>query len=264
MSKGPHAWSLLSAAMASGMLSEQSFGAENVRAFTDGAPVTRTMTVKGTAAKTFVLLVITVALAAVGWNHAGRVIKATSGPGWLLGYFLLIALSVFAARRPKLALGLSLVYAVMMGLWMGAISRIYDQAYEGIVLQTLAATVGTFLVCLVLYTTRSVKVTGKFVMVLSAAIGGLLMLYVFGWIWSLFSGGPAFFDQLNGVGFAISVFACVLAALSLFVNFAIIEGGAAAGAPKGMEWYAAFGLLSTLVWLYLEILELIARTRARQ
>ncbi len=250
--------------MASGMLSEQSFGTENVRAYTGGAPITRTMTVKGTSAKTFVLLVITVCLAAVGWNHAARVIKATSGPGWLLGYFLLIGLSIFAARRPRLAVGLSLVYAVMMGLWMGAISHIYDQAYEGIVLQTLAATVGTFLVCLVLYTTRSVKVSGKFVMVLSAAIGGLFMLYLVGWIWSLFSGGPAYVNQLNGAGLAISVIACILAALSLFVNFAIIEGGAAVGAPKGMEWYAAFGLLSTLVWLYLEILELIARSRARQ
>ena len=99
---------------------------------------------------------------------------------------------------------------------------------------------------------------------LSAAIGGLMMLYLFGWIWSLFSGGPAFFNQANGVGIGISVVACVLAALSLFMNFAIIEGGAAVGAPKGMEWYAAFGLLSTLVWLYLEILELLAKTRANQ
>lgn len=250
--------------MSAGMLTEQSFGKENVQAYTGGKPVARTMTVKGTAAKTFVLLLITIGLAAIGWNHAGRVIKATSGPGWLIGYFLLIALSIFAARRPRLALVLSLVYAVMMGLWMGAISRIYDAAYDGIVLQTLAATVGTFLVCLVLYSTRSVKVTAKFAMVLSAAIGGLMMVYLFGWIWSLFSGGPAFFNQANGWGIGISVVACVLAALSLFMNFAIIEGGAALGAPKGMEWYAAFGLLSTLVWLYLEILELLAKTRANQ
>lgn len=250
--------------MASTMLNERSFSSENIRAYTGGAAVQRTMTVRGTAAKAFVLLAITVGFAVLGWNHAGRVIAAASGPSWLLGYFVLIALSIFAATRPKLAPILGLLYAVLMGMWMGAISRIYDAAYDGIVLQTLAATMGTFLVCLVLYSTRSVKVTPKFAMVLSAAIGGLLMLYFVGWLWSLFTPGPAFWQQANGVGIGISVVACVLAALSLFVNFAVIEGGAAAGAPKGMEWYAAFGLLSTLVWLYLEILELLAKTRARQ
>ena len=186
-------------------------------------------------------------------------LETTSGPAWLLGYFLLIALSIMAASRPRLALVLGLVYSVMMGLWMGAISRIYEQAYEGIVGQTLAATVGTFLVCLVLYSTRIVKVTSKFVMILGGAIGGLLMLYLFGWIWSWFTAGPAFYQQANGVGIAISVLACVLASMSLLANFAIIEGGAKARAPKGMEWYAAFGLVSTLVWLYLEFLELFAK-----
>jgi len=182
----------------------------------------------------------------------------------LLGYFLLIALTVVAASRPKLALPLGLIYSVMMGLWMGAISRVYDAAYEGVVAQALAATVGTFIVCLVLYSTRSVKVTSKFVMVLSAAIGGLMLLYFMGFMWSLFTPGPVFWQRATGVGITVSVIACVLAALSLFVNFAVIEGGAKAGAPKAMEWYAAFGLESTLVWLYLEILDLLAKTRARQ
>lgn len=249
--------------MAASMLNEQTFSQANIREYTAGVKVERTMTVGGTAIKAFALVILTVCFASVGWHHAGRVISASSGPGWLLGYFLLIALTIFAARRPKLALLLSIVYAVMMGLWMGAISRIYEAQYDGIVLQTLAATISTFVVCLVLYSTRQVKVTAKFAMVLGAAIGGLMLLYVFGFFWSLFTAGPAFYQQANGVGIGISVIACVLAALSLFMNFAIIEGGAAAGAPKGMEWYAAFGLLSTLVWLYLEILELLAKTRAR-
>ncbi len=250
--------------MPASMLNDDTFSREKVTAYTGGAPITRTMSVRGTAVKAFVLLFIAMWFAVLGWHHAGRVLETTSGPTWLLGYFLLIALSIMAATRPRLALVLGVVYSVLMGAWMGAISRIYEAAYDGVVAQTLAATVGTFLVCLVLYSTRAVKVTSKFVMVLSAAIGGLLMLYLFGFVWSLFTAGPAFYQRATGMGIAISVIACVLAALSLFVNFAIIEGGAKAGAPKGMEWYAAFGLVSTLVWLYLEFLELFAKAQARR
>jgi uncharacterized YccA/Bax inhibitor family protein len=250
--------------MASSMLNDQSFSRANVAAFTDGRAVERTMSVKGAAAKSFVLLAVAMGCASLGWNHAARVIATTSGPAWLLGYFLLIALSIAAASRPKLAMVLGFVYAIAMGFWMGGISRIYETAYDGVVLQTLVATVGTFIVCLVLYGTRAVRVSKKFVMVLSAAIGGLLMLYFFGWIWSLFTPGPAFYNTASGAGIAISVIACILAALSLFTNFAIIEGGAEAGAPKGMEWYAAFGLLATLVWLYLEFLTLFAKAQARR
>ena len=106
------------------------------------------MTVGGTVLKSLVLFVVTCAFAVVGWDHAARVIKATSGPSWLLGYFVLIALSFLAIANPRLAPIGGFVYAVLMGLWVGGISQVYEVAYDGIVAQALMATMAIVLVCL--------------------------------------------------------------------------------------------------------------------
>jgi len=219
------------------------------------AKATGAMTVGGTVSKTALLLVITVGFAVVGWNAAESVL--TTSP-WLLfgGFALLIGLSFAAAKNPKLAAPLGFIYAVLMGTWMGAISRVYEAAYDGIVLQAVGASIAVFLGCLILYGMRVVKVTAKFQAVVITATFGVLIFYLGAWILSLFG-----FDLLlggGGLAIAISVIICIIAALNLFLDFNFIEQGATVGAPKSMEWLGAFGLLATLVWLYLEILRLLA------
>jgi uncharacterized YccA/Bax inhibitor family protein len=107
-------------------------------------------------------------------------------------------------------------------------------------------------------------VTGKFVKIVLVATAGIALLYFVGWIFSLFGVDLLFWTQPNGIGIAISAGICLLAAANLLIDFAVIEGGVRSGAPKVMSWYAAFGLLTTLVWLYLEILRFLALLRASQ
>jgi len=247
--------------MAQQMINERTFSAESIRELSRGGAVPRRMSVWGTVLKTLVLFVLTCASAAVGWSRVGTVIRATSGPSWLLGYFVLIALSFLAIANPRLAPIGGLVYAVLMGLWVGAISKVYEVAYEGIVAQALLATMATVLVCLVLYAFGIVKVTRRFVLVVVAATLGIGLMYLVAWTLSIFGVSLLLWTDPSPTGIAISVVICVVAALNLFIDFAVIDQGVTNGAPSFMEWYSAWGLLATVVWLYLEVLYLLARLR---
>ena len=135
--------------------------------------------------------------------------------------------------------------------------------YDGIVGQALLATITVFIACLALYSLRAVRVTGQFVKVVVGATLGIALLYLFGWLFSLFGVDLLFIeDPGNPTGIAISLFISVVAALNLFIDFKVIEVGVKARAPNAMEWYSAFALLSTIVWLYVEVLRLIARLRS--
>ena len=247
--------------MAQQMINERTFSPEAIRDLSQGAEIPRRMSVGGTVFKTLVLFVLTCGFAAVGWDRAGTVIKATSGPSWLLGYMLLIALSFLAIANPRLAPIGGFVYALLMGLWVGAISKVYEEAYDGIVAQALLATMATVLVCLVLYMLGVVKVTRRFVLVVVAATLGIGVMYMTAWILSIFGVDLRFWTDPSSTGIVISVIICIVAALNLFIDFAVIDTGVANGAPKFMEWYSAWGLLATVVWLYLEVLYLLARSR---
>jgi uncharacterized YccA/Bax inhibitor family protein len=237
------------------MLNETTF------ARTEAKPAAHTMTIGGTVVRALFLLVVTAAFAAVGWRWAAHVLVG-SGLWFFLGYLLLIAITVAAAANPRLALPAGLLYGVLMGLWVGAISRVYETYYDGIVAQALIASLTTVVACLVLYTSRAFRLTAKRVRVIVVATLGVALLYFVGWIFSIFGVDLLFFtDPGNPVGIAISVVICIVAALNLMLDFGFIEAGVKAGAHKQMEWYSAFGLLSTIVWLYLEFLRLLARTR---
>ncbi len=246
--------------MAQQMISERAFSPETTAAL-GARPGGRVMTVGGTVAKSLILLFVTAGFAVVGWDHAGHVVRATAGPTWLIWYLVLIALSFLAIARPRIAPLGGFVYAVLMGLWVGGISRVYDAAYDGVVAQALLATMATVLVCLLLYLFGLVKVSRRFVLVVVASTFGIGILYLVGWILSLLGVGLRFWTDPTPAGIVISLVICVVAALNLFIDFAVIDGGAAAGAPTFMEWYAAWGLLATVVWLYLEVLYLFARLR---
>lgn len=245
------------------VLNEQTFAPATVRRV---APerVERRMSVNGTIAKALFLLIVTIGFAVLGWNWAANVL-VQSGLWFFLGYLLLIALTFAAVNNPRVAPIAGLLYAVLMGTWMGAISRVYEAYYEGIVGQALFASLAVFLATLLLYLVRAIRVTTRFVQVVVAATFALVLVYAFAWFLSIFGIDLLFWeDPGNPVGIAISLGIVLLAAANLFIDFAVIETGVKAGAPKAMEWFSAFGLLTTLVWLYLEVLRLLARVRAAQ
>ena len=245
------------------MLNDQTFAPAHVSSARAPAAA-RPMTLTGTIVKALALLVVAVLFGAVGWDVGLDWFSASSGGlWWLIGYFLLIGLTIAAASNPALALPTGLLYAVLMGFWMGAVSRVYEEEYDGIVTQALLASVSTFLACLLLYLNGNVRVTPKLTRTIVTATFGIFLMYLAGWILSLFGVDLLLITDPTPVGIALSVAICIVAALNLFLDFAVIEKGIAVGAPATMEWYAAFGLLATLVWLYAEILRLLALLRSR-
>jgi uncharacterized YccA/Bax inhibitor family protein len=241
------------------MLNEQTFSAP-VRSRVSNR--VETMNVGGTIVKAGFLVILTLGSAAVGWNFAADVV-VSSGLWFFLAYLGLLALTVAAAHNPRIAPAAGVLYALLMGTWVGAISRVYDTYYDGIVGQALMATITVFIACLLLYSLRAVRVTGRFVKVVVGATLGIALLYFIGWIMSIFGMDLLFIeDPGNPTGIAISIVISIVAALNLFIDFDFIERGVELGAPDAMEWYSAFALLSTIVWLYVEVLRLIARLRA--
>ncbi|MEP6625207.1 MAG: Bax inhibitor-1/YccA family protein [Acidimicrobiia bacterium] len=225
---------------------------------------TRTMTAGGTFAKTFILWAIVVAAAAFAWGKthipAFGEIKL---PGWtwpaLLVGFGLAMVTIF---KPKFAPITSPLYAVAEGLFLGVISKVYDAQWSGIVLQAVLATAAVFLVCLFLFSSGIVKVTKKFTFVVIAATAGIFVMYFATMIMSLFGADITFWNSPSPIGIAVSVVICIVAALNLFLDFEMIRQLSFSGAPKQMEWYGAFGLTVTMVWLYLEVLRLLSKLRS--
>ena len=245
--------------MASQMLSDQTFAGASA---TLGKEQTTagTMTLQGTIAKSLLLLVVALASGAFGWSKALDWFS-TTGLWWLLGYFLLIGLTIAAAQNPSLAMPVGFLYALMMGFWMGAVSRVYETVYDGIVAQALLASVSAFLVCLLLYLSGAVRATPKMTRLIITATLGIFVMYMAAWILSIFGVDLLLINQPNVWGIALSIGICIVAALNLFLDFAVIETGIERKAPAVMEWYAAFGLVVTLVWLYLEMLRLLSKGR---
>ena len=246
--------------MASQILNEKSFAPAAVQQATGGRQTAGTMTYGGVAIRAVFFLVLTAISAGFGWQAAANK-QPSSGMWFFLGYILLISLSLAAARNPRMAAVAGIFYALFMGFWMGSISHLYETYYDGIVGQALLASVATFLAALALYASRAIRVTRRFVQVVMVAMVGLLFTYLIGWIMSLFGADLLFWTQPNTLGIAISVGICLLAAANLLIDFAVIEGGVESSAPSVMAWFGAFGLLTTLVWLYLELLRLLALLR---
>ena len=222
----------------------------------------QTMTVVGTATATGVLLVLVLVTATVGWMMTS--VGDTKALPLALGAMIFGFVCAIVLRfKPTLAKVLAPIYALAEGFFLGVISRIYDAQYKGIVLQAVGATLAVFVVMLVLYKSRIIKVTDRFRRIVIMATMGLMAFYLISLVISLVGGNVSFLKSASPMGILFSVFAAGLAAMMLAVNFDTIERGVAAGWPKGMEWYCAFGMLATLVWLYLEILRLLAKLNRR-
>lgn len=225
----------------------------------------RTMTVSGTATATGVLLVLLLGSAVAGWAMT----EATPGqeakfPALAIGGVLLGFVCAIVLRfKPTFAKVLGPVYAIAEGFFLGAISKVYNDAYDGIVVQAVGATLAVFAVMLFLYKSKIIKVTDRFRRNIVMATMGLMAFYLISFVINLAGGTVPFINDATPMGILFSVLAAGLAAMMLAVDFDMIDRGVAAGWPKGMEWYCAFGLLATLVWLYLEILRLLAKLNRR-
>ena len=155
------------------------------------------------------------------------------------------------------------MYAIAEGFAVGAISKSYEAYQSGIVIQAVGATLGVVAVMLVLYRTRIIRVTDRFRQIITYATLGVMAFYLVSFVINLFGGGVPFFDKPNALGIVFSIGVSALAAMNLLLRFDFIEKGTKMGLSKDFEWYAAFGLLVTIVWLYLELLRLLGKLNQR-
>jgi uncharacterized YccA/Bax inhibitor family protein len=222
-----------------------------------------TMSANGTFAKTFFLWLLLVAGGAFGWSQVHvDPIGDVSFPGWIwIALLVAFGLAMACIFAPRTAPVTAPLYAVAEGVFLGAVSKVYETEWNGIVLQAVLATVAVFVVCLALYVSGAVKVTNKFIFVVITATAGIFLLYLASFLLSIFGVDLTFWNEPSALGIGISVVICFVAALNLFVDFEIIRRMVVAGAPKGMEWYGAFGITVTIVWLYLELLRLLSLLR---
>jgi uncharacterized YccA/Bax inhibitor family protein len=224
-----------------------------------------TMTVGGVAQTTGILFLLLMVGAFFGWSATTTSITGQAQlPGLAIGaIFVGFALAMLLAFKPMLAKFIAPIYAVVQGYFVGAISKAYESQWDGIVVQAAGATLGVFAVMLFLYRTRILKVTNRMRRIVIGATLGVAVFYGISLLINLFGGSVGFLSSTSGFSIAFSFFVAGLAAFNLALDFDFIERGAAAGMPKQVEWYAAFGILVTVVWLYLEILRLLAKLRER-
>nr|WP_217629839.1 Bax inhibitor-1/YccA family protein [Planococcus glaciei] len=222
----------------------------------------RTMTIQGTVNKTFILLLLVLATAVYSWN------QYLSNPETILplilvggiGGFVVAMVTIFV---PKAAPFTAPLYALLEGLFIGAISAQYEVQYGGIVFQAVLLTIGVLLSLLLAYKSGFIKVTQNFRLGVVAATGAIFVVYLISFVGSFFGFNIPHLHESTPLGIIISIVIVIIAALNLVLDFDYIENASEKRVPKYFEWYGAFGLLVTLVWLYLEILRLLAKLRDR-
>lgn len=216
-----------------------------------------TMTIRGTATKTLILLGLCAGTASFTWGMIqGQNIPAAMP--WVIGGVIAgMVFGLATSFKPNWSPVTAPLYALAEGLFLGGLSAIFEMRFEGIVFQALLATFGTTFALLMAYQSGLIKPSENFKLGVAAATGGIAILYLSMWIMRMF-GMPVSIMAMGGWGIAISAVVVVVAALNLVLDFDFIEEAAQQGAPKYCEWYGAYGLMVTLVWLYVEILRLLA------
>jgi uncharacterized YccA/Bax inhibitor family protein len=221
------------------------------------------MTIGGTVNKTAMALVILMVTASYTWN-LGLTQPERVGP-WIMGGAFGGLITAFVTIWKKEWAGITTpLYAALEGLMLGAVSVMFESQYPGIVSQAVFLTFGTLGALLLAYRSGLIKATENFKLGVVAATGGIFFIYLIGWVMSFFGSGIPLIHESGTVGILFSLAVVAIAALNLVLDFDFIEMGAERGAPKYMEWYGAFGLLVTLIWLYLEMLRLLAKLQDRR
>ena len=229
------------------------------------------MTVNGTINKTGLMLLIVIFAATFTWRKFfGAIDPSIPGAmppgviGWMIGGaiggFITAIITTFSPRRAAMT---APIYAVFEGLFLGAISAMFEAMYPGLVMRAVSLTFGVFFIMLLLFRSGTIRATEKFKTVIFAATGGIMLVYLVSFIAGMFGANLGFMqgNSLMSIGFSLVV--VVVAALNLILDFDMIVQGTNARAPKYMEWYGAFGLMVTLIWLYLEMLRLLSKLSSR-
>jgi len=230
----------------------------NCDIFAEASSRGEVMTVGGAIQKTFLLALLCFAAAWFSWGNPSALMLMP------VGIFGGLVVALVICFKPAWAPVLSPVYALLEGLFLGAVSSFFEKEMEGILIQTLGLTGGVFFAMLGAYQMNLIQPTRKFAGIVTGATAGIALFYLANMIARAFFGTSfSVIAGNSGIAILFSGFVCVIAALNLIIDFGVIEQGADAGAPKYMEWYSAFGLLVTIVWLYLEILRLLSKLRKR-
>ena len=223
-----------------------------------GAEINEVMTIKGTVDKTAIGLFLLIFSGYYSFAPGMTYLI----PVGVFGGLIVAVITIFKKEWSPIT---DPIYAILEGLAMGSISYMFNQAYEGIVMQAIGLTLGILASLLLAYRSGMIKATENFKLGVVAATGGIFLVYMASFVMSFFGASISVLDPTNSslMSIGFSLFIIVIASLNLVLDFDFIEEGAKKGAPKYMEWYGAFGLLVTLIWLYLEILKLLSKLRSR-
>ena len=229
------------------------------KTFDNTISVSEKMTIEGTVNKTGVSLLILVGKGYLTFDTLNPILLIGCG----IGGFIFALVTIFKKEWAPITVP---IYAALQGAMLGGISYMYNYLYDGIVTNAILLTVGILVSLLIAYRSGYIKATENFKLGIFAATGGIAIVYLVNFIMGFFGTGIGVMNVNNAsplsIGFSIVV--VIIAALNLVLDFDFIEEGAEKGAPKYMEWYGAFGLLVTLIWLYLEILRLLAKLNSRK
>ena len=231
----------------------------------EGAATDQVMTLQGTVNKTGILLALVVVGAAYTWNLFFQTGDAAAvmpiAIGGAIGGLIFALVTIFKKTWAGVT---APAYAVLQGLFLGGISAIFEVQFPGIVIQATGLTLGTLASLLLLYKLGIIKPTENFRLMIVSATMGIGLLYLVSFVMNMFGSTGIGFIHSNGLmGIGFSLFVVAIAALNLVLDFDFIEQGSEQGAPKYMEWFGAFALMVTLIWLYLEMLRLLAKLRSR-
>lgn len=214
------------------------------------------MTIAGTINKTGILFLILLLGASISWYQPSQILTW----GGAIGGFIIAMVTVFKKEWSPIT---APMYAGLEGLFLGGISLMYENAYDGIVYNAIMLTLGTFAAMLIAYRSGWIEVTKRFRMGVVAATGGIFLVYFASIIFSFFGVNIGLIHGTGFMGIGFSLIIVGVAALNLVLDFDLIDKGAEANAPKYFEWYTSFGLMITLVWLYIEILRLLSKLQRR-
>jgi len=228
--------------------------------FTSGAltEAQGTMTIRGTVNRTLLLLMLTVLSAGWVWSNAATLMSLVM-PAAILG-FIVALVTIFKKEWSAIT---APIYALLEGVFLGGISAVFESAYPGIVIQAVMLTFGVLFCLLMAYKSGVIKATENFKLGVVASTGSVALIYIVTIILGFLGVRVPFIHDSGPIGIGFSLVVVVIASLNLVIDFDFIESGEARGAPKYMEWYGAFGLMVTLIWLYLEMLRLLSKVRSR-
>jgi len=221
-----------------------------------------TMTINGTLTKVGIMTLLIIAAASYTWS------MVLTDPGRVTTFIMIGAIggfitAIFTAFSPRYSPVTAPIYAILEGLFLGGISAMINQQYQGIPFQAVLLTIGTLFTMLFLYRSGRIRATPRFRRGVMMATGAVFFAYLISWILSMFGMSVGFMHSSGPLGILINLVIIGVAAFNLILDFDFIEQGEQSGAPKYFEWYGAFGLMVTLIWLYIEFLRLLSRFAGR-